>query len=160
MRILRVVAVLIAACVLAACSGESSPTGTDGPVPMTEVYKSQFSGLDGRRGEVISRQSRWAEVWDEIHEGSSPKPALPAIDFERSILILGAPGGYSDACGMGRIESVKRVSGTLMVSVLLEIRTGCLCPLIAIHPVHVVAVPRAAAGASFEFRTVTLTTCE
>jgi hypothetical protein len=126
---------------------------------MTEIYKSQYSGLSGRRGEVISRQSRWVEVWDDIHSDSSPKPALPAIDFERSILILGAPGAFADGCSSGRIESVKRVNGTLEVSVIAEHQSGdCgVCTQMGVDPVHVVTVPRAATGASFAFRNVTLT---
>ena len=155
MRIQRIVAVLI---LLAACNGESNPTGTDGPVPTTEVYKSKTSGLAGRRGEVISRDSRWAEVWDEITAGMTPKPPLPAVNFENAILIVGALGEV-DSCTDGRIESVTRVSGALQISILEERRPNCVCPAIVARPVHVVSVPRAATGASFEFRIGNLTTC-
>ena len=155
MRIQRIVAVMI---LLAACSGESNPTGTDGPVPTTQVYKAKTSGLTGRRGEVISRQSRWAEVWDEITAGMSPKPALPAVDFENALLIVGAIGEV-DSCSDGRIESVTRVSGSLEVSILEERRPNCVCPAIVVRPVHVVSVPRAATGASFAFRIVNLNSC-
>ena len=152
MRIQRIVAVMI---LLAACSGESNPTGTDGPIAATQVYKSKTSGLAGRRGEVISRQSRWAEVWDEITAGMTPKPALPAVDFENALLIVGAIGEV-DSCSDGRIESVTRVSGSLHVSILEERRPNCTCPAIVVRPVHVVSVPRAATGAEFTFRTVNL----
>jgi hypothetical protein len=156
MRIQGIVAVMI---LLAACGGESNPTGTDGPVPTTQVYKSKTSGLAGRRGEVISRQSRWAEVWDEITAGMTPKPALPAVDFENAILIVGAIGEV-DSCSDGRIESVKRVSGSLEILILEERRpNSCACPAIVVRPVHVVSVPRAATGASFSFRIVNLTGC-
>lgn len=155
MRIPRIVAVMI---LLAACNGESNPTGTDGPVPTTQVYKAKTSGLSGRRGEVISRQSRWAEVWDEITAGMTPKPALPAVDFENALLIVGAIGD-SDACTDARIESVTRVSGELQVSILEERRPNCACPAIVARPVHVVSVPRAATGAAFSFRIVSLNTC-
>lgn len=156
MRMPRIAAVLI---LLAACNGESNPTGTDGPVPTTQVYKSKSSGLAGRRGEIISRQSRWAEVWDEITVNQSPKPALPTVDFEQVLLVVGATGELPDACSDGRIESVTRVSGSLEVSILTENRPNCVCPAVVVRPVHVVSVPRAATGASFAFRTVSLGTC-
>lgn len=152
MRIQRIVAVMI---LLAACNGESNPTGTDGPIAATQVYKSKTSGLAGRRGEVISRQSRWVEVWDEITAGMTPKPALPAVDFENALLIVGAVGEV-DSCSDGRIESVTRVSGALQVSILEERRPNCTCPAIVVRPVHVVSVPRAATGAEFSFRIVNL----
>jgi hypothetical protein len=149
---------MILLALISGCSGESNPTGTDGPVATTEVYKSQFSGMGGKHGEVISRQSRWAEVWDEITAGMSPKPALPSVDFENVLLIVGAIGN-TDACTNGRIESVKRVGGTLEISILEERRPNCACPAIVARPVHVVSVPRAATGASFTFRIVNLNTC-
>lgn len=152
MRTPSIVAVMI---LLAACSGESNPTGTDGPVPTTQVYKAKTSGVAGRRGEVISRQSRWAEVWDEITAGMTPKPALPAVDFEKEILIVGAIGEV-DSCTDARIESVNRVAGALAISILEERRPNCACPAIVARPVHVVAVPRAATGATFTFRSVNL----
>lgn len=160
MRTPRIAAVLIllAACLLSACNGESNPTGTDGPVPTTQVYKSKSSGLAGRRGEVISRQSRWAEVWDEITAGITPKPALPNVDFEQVLLIVGAVGEV-DSCSDGRIESVTRVGGSLEVSILEERRPNCVCPAVVVRPVHVVSVPRAATGAAFTFRVVNLSSC-
>lgn len=160
MRMPRIAVVtLLSAVLLAACNGESNPTGTDGPVPMTQVYKSKSSGLTGRRGEIVSRQSRWAEVWDEITAGMSPKPALPAVDFEQVLLVVGATGELPDACSDGRIESVTRVSGALEVSILEERRPNCVCPAVVVRPVHVVSVPRAATGASFAFRIVNLSSC-
>ena len=155
MRIQLVVAVMI---FLAACNGESNPTGTDGPVATTQVYKSKTSGVSGKRGEVISRASRWAEVWDEITAGMSPKPALPNVNFEEAILIVGAIGD-ADACTDARIESVNRVGGALEISVLEERRPNCTCPAFVARPVHVVSVPRLATGATFSFRIVNLNTC-
>lgn len=157
MRAIGIVSLML---LIVSCNGESTPTGTDGPVPTTQVYKSKSSGIAGRRGEVISRQSRWAEVWDEITAGQSPKPALPAVNFEESILIFGAVGGLPDGCYDGRIESVQRRSGALEISIVEERHTGCaVCPQLAVNPVHVVSVPRLATGATFTFRTATINSC-
>jgi len=157
MRIHRMIAVVL---LLAGCSGESNPTGTNGPVPTTQVYKSKGSGIAGRRAEIISRQSRWVEVWDEITLGQSPKPPLPAVDFENVLLIFAAGGELADSCSDLRIDSVTRVDGTLNVSILEERRPTCICPAMVVRPVHVVSAPRAASNASFTFSVVNVNSCQ
>jgi hypothetical protein len=153
----RLIAAMV---VLAACSGESNPVGTDGPVPTTQVYRSRTSGIASRRGEIISRQSRWVEVWDEITASASPKPPIPNVDFEQVLLVFAAGGELPDACSDARIESVTRVSGSLDVSIVEERRPTCVCPPMTIRPVHVVSVPRAATGASFSFRVANVSSCQ
>ena len=153
------VALMVAVILFVGCGGESSPTGTDGPVGFSSVYKSKTSGVAARRAEVISRQDRWAEVWNDITSAQSPKPPLPAVNFEDSILIFAAGGELAESCSDLRVESVTRVNGALAIVILEERRTNCTCPPIVLRPVHVVSVPRAATGASFEFRIATLTGC-
>ena len=146
---------------VAGCNGgESSPTGPDGPVQMTEVYKDQSTGVLGRRAEIISRESRWIEVWSEIVANRSPKPAIPSVNFDERILVLAALGDTADACKSVRIESVTRNGGALSVSIA-ETRppANCSCPPVTVQPVHIVAVPRAATDASFNWHTVTLSAC-
>ena len=157
MRIQRIVAAVL---LLAGCSGESSPTGTNGPVPTVQVYKSKTSAIPGRRAEIISRQSRWTEVWDEITASVTPKPAIPAVDFDNVILIFAAGGELANSCSDIRIESVTRTDGALAVSIVEERRPTCSCPAIVIRPVHVVSVPRAATDASFAFRVADVSGCQ
>ena len=156
MRTQRIVAFMI---LLAACKGESNPTGTDGFVPTTLVYKSKTSGIAGRRAEIISRQTPWIEAWDQITAGMSPNPALPNVNFDDSILIFVAGGELADSCGDVRIESVNRVDGALEVSIIEERRPNCSCPAVVVRPVHIVSAPRAATGASFTFTVTNLNTC-
>ena len=157
MRTQRIVAVLL---LLAGCSGESNPTGTNGPVPTVQVYKSKTSAIPGRRAEIVSRQSRWVEVWDEITANHSPKPAIPVVDFDNVLLIFAAGGELANACSDIRIESVTRTDGALAVSILEERRPNCTCPAIVIRPVHVVSAPRAATNATFEFRVANVSGCQ
>jgi hypothetical protein len=157
MRMQRIIAALI---LLAGCSNESSPTGTNGPVPTIQVYKSKTSAIPGRRAEIVSRQSRWVEVWDEITANVSPKPAIPVVDFDNVILIFAAGGELAHSCSDIRIESVTRTDGALAVSILEERRPTCACPAIVIRPVHIVSVPRAATNATFEFRVANVSGCQ
>lgn len=144
------------ACFAAACSGDS-PTGTDGPLTMTQVYHQKNTGIRAQRGEVISRESRWSQVWDEINSTISPKPPLPTVNWDTQMLVLAARGETADACKDVEIERVERQSGELRVSIA-EKNPGAncgACPPVVVHPVHVVAVPRAATGARFDWHAAT-----
>ncbi|HEX2061775.1 MAG TPA: hypothetical protein VHK90_13635 [Thermoanaerobaculia bacterium] len=154
---MRALALSLALVLLASCNGESDPTSPDGPVPFTEVAKQNSTGIRTRRAEIISRESRWIEVWDEITATQSPKPPRPQVNFETQILILAAYGETGDACRDVQIEKVDRRSGVLEVSILDKRREpNCAaCPAIVVQPVHVVSVARAATGASYTWRVTT-----
>lgn len=156
-RMIGFTAVLV---LLAGCGGESTPTGTNGPVAFSTVYKSKTSAITSRRGEIVSRESRWIEVWNEITAGQSPKPSLPLVNFENVILIYAAGGELAEMCSDVKVDSVNRVDGSLAITITEERRPStCVCPTVVLRPVHVVSVPRAASGATFEFRTTNLTVC-
>jgi hypothetical protein len=144
----------------AACGGESSPTGPDGPVLLTQVYKDASSGLKAQGAEIVSREERWAEVWDQIVAGRSPKPAIPNVDFNQRILIVAALGETADSCKSVEVESVTRRDGALDI-VLAEVRppANCSCPPVVVQPVHVVSVTRAATDATFTWHNVTRGSC-
>lgn len=154
---MRALTLSLALVLLASCNGDSDPTAPDGPVPFTQVAKEQYTGIRMRRAEIISRESRWAEVWDEITATRSPKPALPPVNFETQILILAAYGESGDACRDVRIEKVDRRNGVLEISILDQQRPpNCpVCPPVVVQPVHVVSVARAATGASYTWRVTT-----
>jgi len=154
----RLIAFAVFTLVIAGCNGESSPTGTDGVVAFTNVYKAQVSGVASRRGEVISQASRWAEIWESIAAGQSPTPPMPSVNFDTSLLIFAA-GGELSSCSDFKVNSVKRVDGALQIDVVEERRANCVCPAIVARPVHVVSVPRAATGAEFEFQIVNVSGC-
>ncbi|HYC62852.1 MAG TPA: hypothetical protein VEK79_25150 [Thermoanaerobaculia bacterium] len=150
----RLIAFAVFTLVIVGCQGESSPTGTDGVVAFTNVYKAQVSGVASRRGEVISQASRWAEIWTSIASGPPP-----SVNLDESLLIFVA-GGDLSSCSDFKVNTVRRVSGELRIDVVEERRTAnCACPAIVARPVHVVSVPRAATGAAFEFRIVNVSGC-
>jgi hypothetical protein len=153
MNRMRITLALLLLFAFAGCGGDSSPTGTDGPVGFTEVFRDKASGRGTRGAEVISRQDRWGEVWNELMSTRSPKPPLPPVNFDTSILILAALGETPDSCRDVRIDQVNRSAGVLEVTIS-DVRSppSCSCPPVVIQPVHVVAVPRAASGANYTWR--------
>lgn len=154
MRTVASIALLIA---LAGCGGgDSSPTAPDGPIAFTDVHRSKASGMRTAGAQIVSRPEPWMAMWDSIVLGQTPKPPMPAIDFEKNILIVATLGETPDSCKHVRIDQVVRRNGALDVTIS-EVRppASCTCPPVVVQPVHVVSVPRAALGANYLWRTVT-----
>jgi hypothetical protein len=144
--------ILLASVFLVACGGESSPTGPDGPIAFSDVFRDKVSNLTTRRAEIVSRSARWDTVWSEIGS-SAPKPA---VDFESKILIVAALGETGDSCKHVRITGVTRQMGGLNVTIAeTRLPPSCVCPPNTVRPVHVVSVPRAASTATFNWTTLT-----
>lgn len=156
---MRIFLIAMACFAALGCADDLVPTGVDGPVAMTQIVRQKQSGITGRRAEVITRETRWVQVWEEITSRQSPKPALPSVNWESQVLILAALGETGDACKDVEIERVERTSGALVVSILdKNPAPNCNpCPPVTAQPVHVVAVPRAAAGATYNWRLFTIT---
>jgi hypothetical protein len=149
---MRLASVVILA-LLAGCSGESSPTGPDGPVAFTEIFRDKASNLTTRRAEIVSRDARWDALWTEIRGSASNKPV---VDFEKNILIVAALGETGDSCKHVRITGVSRSMGALNVTIAeTRLPPSCVCPPNSVRPVHVVSVPRAASNATFTWTTLT-----
>ena len=136
----------------------ASPTSPDGIVSYADVYMSQTSGFATRHAEVISRESRWAEVWEQITATQSPKPARPAVNFEERILVVVALGETAATCHFVKVDNVQRVDGELRIAVVDAAPQvpGCACPIGSVQPVHVIAVPRLATSASFTWGVKTI----
>lgn len=155
---MRFLLIAIASVAALGCANEVDVTGVNGPVAMTQVFRQKTSGIAVRRGEVITREARWVQVWDEIMSRQTPKPPLPAVNWDTQILVLAAGGETGDSCKDLEIEKVERRDGTLIISILDKSPgTNCNpCPPITIQPVHVVSVPRAATSAIYDWRAVTV----
>lgn len=156
---MRTGTLIFTALLLASCNSgsDSSPTDPGDVIPFVTVHREQITGVRERRAQLISRQDLWEQMWAEIVSNRSPKPPIPAVDFDRNILIFVALGDTPDACKSVRIDDVeRRASGELLVDVK-ETRPppSCSCPAVVARPVHVVAVPRSATGVAFTFESVT-----
>jgi hypothetical protein len=145
----------LAVLLLLGCNGNGITIPT-GPVPMTKVFSDRHSGLRTPREEVIAQPARWQQVWDEIMSTRSPKPPLPAVDFDRDIVLLAALGETGDACKSLVIEEVTHASDLLFVKIK-ETRPpmSCSCPPVTVQPVDIVTVPRRTTTATFSRRSVT-----
>src|SRR5881396_2620343 len=73
-------------------------TEPNGTVSIIQIDKEKSTGVHVRREEVISAQSQWDIVWQEINSNRSPRPSQPVVDFSRYVLVFVARGETGDAC--------------------------------------------------------------
>jgi hypothetical protein len=124
---------------------------------MVEIHKEQRTGVHSKREEIISSQAKWDAVWQEIVSDRSPKPPEPGVDFSRRVLIFVARGETGDACRQIAIDRIELRHASFEVFVN-DIRPpmSCICPPITVQPVDIVAVPRVAQSATFQYSSITV----
>ncbi len=141
------------AAVLAVASVAGGPVGGDEPtveLPFETILDEASSGLHERRREVIRDAAGWARLWDEIHEGVTPAPPLPAVDFSRHMLIAAALGSRPSGGFDVKIRSVATRGEKLEVGVFESCPpTGSRVSLALTQPVEVVRVERVAQAPAF-----------
>ncbi len=94
---------------LAACTGDTpdrdavtDSTAVDaatGP-PITVLGESQQSSWEEAMDVVVTNATSWEAAWSHLHDGVSPPPSLPPVDFvTQRVLIVAAgmrpSGGFS-----------------------------------------------------------------
>jgi hypothetical protein len=85
----------LAAAALGAACAAGGPTQGGGPgeeVPFETILDETSSGLHDLRREVIRDEAGWVRLWEQIHEGVSPRPPRPPVDFSLHMLIVVATG--------------------------------------------------------------------
>lgn len=144
-------ACLLAALALAAVGCGLAPS-TGVPADATLVpddrvealFDDSYSGIDEGQRRVVRTAGTWADVWEQLHEGRSPSPERPAVDFDDSLVVLAAMGSRpTGGYGIG-VGSVHREGETLYV-VVRESSPGENCgvtqaitaPAVAVRVPHV-----------------------
>jgi hypothetical protein len=147
---------------LLSCSESPTEPRQREPVAFATVYVSPFSGVETRRGELITDSGRWSAVWNEIHRRSSPLPPLPSVDFGSEMVLFAALGTEPDACWSTGIEVVEAAGERSLEVSVAETRAppSCACLAVVVNPVHAVRLQRLDRRASFRFdRRVLSGTC-
>lgn len=141
----RSVVFALAALMIVAC--EESPTEPESTLSFQTVVSASHSGIVEQRGEVITSQERWAQVWSEIQAGVGPEePARPQIDFARRSVIMAAMGEQQNGCYAIEVERVRESGGSVQVTARRSrADAACACLAFIARPVHVVTIdtPRA-----------------
>lgn len=100
------------------------------------------SGFDDARRTVITDAATWQATWATIHQGYSPQPPLPPVDFGENVVLLAAMGSRPSSGYSIRIENVADDAGVRYVQVLSETPGGsCVTLTVMTQPVDAVVVP-------------------
>ena len=109
-----------------------------------------YSGFDERSRRIIRTTGAWEEAWEQLHEGRSPMPERPAVDFESSMVILAAMGSRPTGGHDIEVESVHRHGESLFVVVReTSPGDGCIVTQAFTAPTTAVRIPRADGDVEF-----------
>ena len=139
-----------------ACSTTiDGPEGSETPVPVTrlraEPYSfTYYSGLKAAERLVIRDEATWQTTWAAIWRNTTPGPALPAIDFEREMLVVAALGERSTG-GFSIVVESASATGTALTVRIHSTAPGssCLTTQAQTQPVDIARLPRIQGPVSF-----------
>lgn len=98
----------------------------------------------------IDGQERWEELWRTHANRSIPRPATPAVDFEREVVLALVLGQRPSAGYRLEVTSVREEGGTLVVEAReVEPLADALHAAVVSTPFHFVRVPRTEGGIEF-----------
>ena len=143
LRGLRLAALVAVASLLPAC--DDSPTSPgDVQLSFETVLTSSYSGLTEAHRAVIRNPGEWPGIWEALHAGQSPVPPLPAIDFDREMVVVAALGSRSNGCFAVEVAAItlKGVGQVEIEVVETEPGPACACTEAITHPAHVVSLER------------------
>lgn len=147
---LLAIALAAGGCGLAPVTGVPGDAAAVRDERLEALFDDSYSGIDEAQRQVVRTPGTWADVWEQLHEGRSPVPERPAVDFERSVVVVAAMGSRRSG-GYGiEVTSVHRDGETLYV-VVEETSPGEDCAVTAAitAPATAVRVPRAAGDVHF-----------
>jgi len=109
-----------------------------------------YSGIASERRLLVRDAEAWASLWAEIHRNLSPTPPLPAVDFEREMVVAAALGTRPSG-GYGITIDSARHRGDVLEIHVRQWRPGGDCAVTAAltAPVDLVRLPAVSAKAAF-----------
>ena len=142
---------LAASTLLTACAAAGPGDAGDTEHPFEILLAEANSGLAERRREVVRDEAGWARLWADIHEGVTPAPPLPRVDFGLHMLIAVASGTRPSGGFAINVRSVATRGGNLEVAVHETCPApGAMVTMGLTQPVEVVRVPRLTQPATFQ----------
>lgn len=145
-RFLLASVLLLAACSQAPAANDSAPAPPAAALPFETVVQRSLPGQGGpTRREVIRDAAAWRSAWTELKLSEE----MPAVDFERQMVILAAM--ETQGCvSRVTIRSVTRNADALVVD-LLEAppAPNCVC-ITSERPIHVIRLEKVDLPARFE----------
>lgn len=121
-------------------------------LPQRDIYTVWYSGIESQGGNIINNAETFQTVWNTVfaNYAEGQKPLLPNVDFTQFVVLLASAGSTPTQLSAFRIAMVREKP--YHVEVTVESLWPCKGGLpVVTTPVHMVAVPRVATQAVFEF---------
>jgi hypothetical protein len=139
------IAILVAT---GACSGGAPTPGAESPqgavirIDSTAIVLSTGQGIGDPTRAVIRDSTAWQAFWAQAHAQVEPAPALPAVNFADSMLLVAGLGTRATGGHTVSIDSVAR--GTTLRVFVTAVTPGprCMTTMAITWPVQVVRVSR------------------
>lgn len=105
-------------------------------------YRSN-SALEDSARIVVRTSAEWTTLWNRIVANHAPKPPVPAIDFEKEMLLVAAMGTRPTGGHAIEIEAVDRDGSSITASVRTRSPgKNCMTTQALTAPVAIVRIPR------------------
>lgn len=118
------------------------------------------SGYDTAETAVIRSTGAWRAAWTRIHGGMTPLPLLPAVDFNRNIVVLVAVGTQSSGGhGLAITRATVNAGAIRIHAVHTTPGVGCGVTMELTQPVDVVRLETRAPTVAFDMTTTVGTPC-
>lgn len=144
-------ALLLVPALLAACDSSTPTAPRESPLAVETVASAFYSGFTSPRRATLRTAGEWAEAWQTLYAGQSEVPPLPAVDFDRALVVVVAAGNRPTGCYAIDVTGASlRGEGAVLFEVTETVPgPACACTLALTQPVHIVKIPRVAGPVTF-----------
>jgi hypothetical protein len=123
------------------CLGERIPEGAEAVTLAPE--RTYYSGYREASRLVIRDEATWSSAWETYQGRVTPRPAAPAVDFTREMVLLAAMGERSSGGYSIQIDEAAASEGALYVAVTESSPgAGCVTSQSLSQPVVYARVPQ------------------
>lgn len=146
---------LLAACALtlAGCGGGGDGGDLGAAVPFSEIENTTLSGIRSFETAQVTTQEAWAALWARHKANFSPAPALPAVDFTKSMVgaIFLGDGSLCDRVQVQSVAFENQTNPTLIavIRVSYQVRKpgpADICAAGIGQPTQIIRIDHAAAA--------------
>lgn len=117
--------------------------------PAQRVYYDNAGGIQDSLRLVVRSTEELRSVWDQATSRQASPPPLPAVDFEREMLLVVAAGRRGpedqirvDSVGFQRDPAARRRTAPGEMTAIVRLTEGCRRFAAEVYPVEIVRVQR------------------
>jgi hypothetical protein len=138
---------------LAGCGGGGDGGDLGASVPFSEIENTTLSAIKNFETAQVTTQEAWAALWARHKANFSPVPALPAVDFSKSMVgaIFLGDGSLCDRVQVQSVAFENQTNPTLIAVIRVSYRVikpgpADICAAGIGQPTQIIRIEHAAAA--------------